>query len=54
MKKFLVHLRNKKTMEHISLIVLSENVDEATHSLCGNVIGYDCEYEWLGSEPYRM
>ena len=29
----------------------AQNVDEATHSLTGSVIGPDCQYDWTGSGP---
>lgn len=52
MAKFEVGIRNKKTGEKINLVVIANNVDEATHSLVGKVIGPECEYEWLGSGPH--
>lgn len=46
-----VGLKHKKTGEKTNLYVWAKNVDDATHSLCGSLIGYDREYEWTGSGP---
>ena len=46
-----VSLKNKRTNETLQLLVWSDNVDNATHSLCGILIGYNCEYSWIGSGP---
>lgn len=53
MKEYLfnVSIKHKETREKINLFVWSENVDSATNSLCGSLIGYNCEYEWRGSCP---
>ena len=53
MKEYLfsVSIKHKKTGEKINLLVWSENVDSATYSLCGSLIGHNCEYEWRGSYP---
>ena len=53
MKEYLfqVSIRHKQTKEKIKLYVWAKNVDEATHNLCGTLIGYNCEYEWCGSSP---
>lgn len=53
MKEYLykISLRHKSTGENMKLFVWGENVDKATHSLCGVLIGYKCEYEWHGSSP---
>ena len=50
--KFVVGLRRKDTGERLELIVTADNVDKATHSLCGTLIGYNCAYEWTGSGPW--
>lgn len=49
--KFSVGIRHKITGEKLHLDVWAQNVDEATHKLCGVLIGYRCEYEWTGSGP---
>lgn len=53
MKEYLysVGVKHKKTGEKINLYVWAQNVDEATHSLTGSLIGYDREYAWTGSGP---
>ena len=53
MKEYLfnVSIKHKETREKINLFVWAENVDSATNSLCGSLIGYNCEYEWRGSCP---
>lgn len=53
MKEYLyrVGLVHKRTGESFALDVWAKNVDEATHSLCGPLIGYYCEYRWCGSGP---
>lgn len=53
MKEYLfgVSVKHKRTGEKIALYVWAKNVDDATHSLCGSLIGYKCEYEWCGSSP---
>lgn len=53
MKEYLfsVSIKHKKTRKKLSLYVWAKNVDDATHSLCGSLIGYNCEYEWCGSSP---
>lgn len=53
MKEYLfnVSIKHKETREKINLFVWSKNVDSATNSLCGSLIGYNCEYEWRGSCP---
>ena len=53
MKEYLfsVGLKSKITGEKIKLLLWAINVDAATHSLCGSLIGYNCEYEWCGSCP---
>lgn len=53
MKEYLyrVTLKNKGTDEKFSLFVWAENVDKATHSLCGSLIGSKCAYIWCGSGP---
>ena len=50
-KKFRVSLQDKETGERFSLIVMASGTDEATHSLCGSLIGPDCRYIWRGSGP---
>lgn len=50
-KKFRVSLEDKVTGERFSLIVMANSTDEATHSLCGSLIGHDCRYNWRGSGP---
>lgn len=50
-KKFRVSLEDKTTGERFSLIVMATSTDEATHSLCGSLIGHDCQYRWSGSVP---
>ncbi len=50
-KKFRVSLEDKITGERFSLIVMANSTDEATHSLCGSLIGHDCRYNWRGSGP---
>jgi hypothetical protein len=53
MKEYLysVTVKSKKTGERTSLQIWAKNVDDATHSLCGSLIGYNCLYEWCGSSP---
>lgn len=53
MKEYLfnVSIKHKNTGERIRLSVWAKNVDDATHNLCGSLIGYKCEYEWCGSSP---
>lgn len=50
-KKFRVSLKDKTTGERIKLFVMATSTDEATHALCGSLIGHDCQYEWCGSGP---
>lgn len=53
MKEYLfrVTIRHRDTNDKIHLNIWATNVDEATQKLCGTIIGYDCEYLWLGSGP---
>lgn len=48
---FRVSLRNKKTGNRSRVYVWAGNVDEATHSLTGTLIGPNNEYIWEGSGP---
>ena len=50
-KLYSVGIRHKKTGERTKLFIWAENVDKATHCLCGTLIGYKCEYEWTGTSP---
>lgn len=49
--KWSVGIRHKATREKLDLIVWAPTVDEATHKLCGILIGPECEYEWTGTGP---
>lgn len=49
--KWSVGLRHKVTREKLNLIVWAPTNEAATHKLCGTLIGYDCEYEWTGTDP---
>ena len=50
-KLFRVSVKEKRTGERLRIYVWAQNVDEATHSLTGSVIGPDCRYDWTGSGP---
>ena len=47
--KYRIGLLHKATGKTLHLEVWAKNVDEATHKLCGVLIGFNCEYEWTGS-----
>ena len=44
-----VGLRHKKSKETCNLQVWAKNADEATHKLTSSLIGYQCQYEWRGT-----
>ena len=49
--KWSVGIRHKVTREKLNLIVWAPTNDEATHKLCGILIGPECDYEWTGTGP---
>ena len=49
--KWSVGLRHKATKTRLSIYVWAPTNDEATHKLCGVLIGPECEYEWTGTGP---
>lgn len=46
--KWSVGLRHKATWERLNVTVWAPTNDEATHKLCGVLIGPECDYEWTG------
>ena len=49
--KWSVGLRHKATGTRLDVHVWAPTNDEATHKLCGVLIGPECEYEWTGTGP---
>lgn len=49
--KWSVGLRRKATGARLSVHVWAPTNDEATHKLCGVLIGPECDYEWTGTGP---
>ncbi len=49
--KWSVGLRHKATGDRMSVYVWAPTNDEATHKLCGVLIGWECEYDWTGTGP---
>ena len=49
-----IGLKDRETGENITLKVKARNTDEATHSICEPLLGYDGPYKWLWTGPlYR-
>ena len=46
-----VGIQDKKTGEKIKLQVWALNTDEATVKLASSLIGYHCQYRWIGTSP---
>lgn len=49
--KWSVGLRHKTTREKLNVTVWAPKNEDATHKLCGILIGPECEYEWTGTGP---
>lgn len=49
--KWSVGLRHKATGTRLDVHVWAPTNDEATHRLCGVLIGPECDYEWTGTGP---
>lgn len=49
--KYRVDIKHKITGERICIEVWSQSTDAATTKLAGVIIGYGCEYEWIGTGP---
>ena len=49
--KWSVGLRHKATGTRLDVHVWAPTNDAATHSLCGVLIGPECDYEWTGTGP---
>lgn len=49
--KWSVGLRHKATREKLNVTVWASKNEDATHKLCGVLIGPECEYEWTGTGP---
>lgn len=49
--KWSVGLRHKATREKLNVTVWAPKNEDATHKLCGILIGPECEYEWTGTGP---
>ena len=49
--KWSVGLRHKTTGTRLDVHVWAPTNDEATHKLCGVLIGPECAYEWTGTGP---
>ena len=47
--KWSVGLRHKATGTRLDVHVWAPTNDEATHKLCGVLIGPECAYEWTGT-----
>ena len=48
---YTVSVQDKKTKEKLKLQVWARNTDEATQKLTGSLIGYHCQYRWIGTSP---
>ena len=48
---YTVSVQDKKTNEKLKLQVWARNTDEATQTLTGSLIGYNCQYRWTGTSP---
>lgn len=46
-----IGMKDKRTGEKINLRIWAKNTDEATHKVCGILLGAYCEYIWTGSGP---
>ena len=49
--KWSVGIRHKATHEKLNLTVWAPTNNEASHKLCGVLIGPECDYEWTGTGP---
>lgn len=51
MLKWWVNIKDKETREKFRLLVEAPTNDDATHKICGKILGAECPYDWLGTEP---